>query len=146
MIAFRGSSHNYYLLTDLFVKQFINVILFTLQVLCKTEVAIMLFDKNKGLRNTNHCGHGTKFLGMELKSKSFWLQCSALEAYSDCGLRETHVDSLRFSCCGRTITVLRLPPTCTPGVVWPLQLSCCRMTQKQRQELIFVADSSASQS
>lgn len=62
MIAFHGSSHNYYLLTCLFVKQFINIILFTLQLLCKTEVAIMLFYKNKELRNTNHCGHGTKVL------------------------------------------------------------------------------------
>lgn len=45
MIAFRGSSNNYYLLNSYFVKQFINVILFTLQFLYKIEIAIMLCNK-----------------------------------------------------------------------------------------------------
>lgn len=87
MIAFHGSSHNYYLLTSHFVKQFINVILFTLQLLYEIEPALMLCDKNKELRNTNHCGHGTKFLGMELKSKSFGLQGWACETCGDPVLR-----------------------------------------------------------
>lgn len=45
MIDFHGSSNNYYLLNSYFVKQFINVILFTLQLHYEIEMAIMLCDK-----------------------------------------------------------------------------------------------------